>query len=162
MLAASPERQYRIRVMAFARLCMLVCVTTLLVVVTTACSSQERRGEVGEIGFNPRLERELQAEKEAAQYYDYNTPKAGAIIRSNPAGALVEWYNADGQWVAVGNTPTEQIVIEATGRPELFRVSAPGFMSQIRWVAATPNSEGVDIEFTLDPELPNERYYIGD
>ena len=70
--------------------------------------------------------------------------------------------SSDGQWVSVGNTPTEEIVIEATGKPELFRVSAPGYLSQIRWVAATPNAEGVTVEFTLDPELPNDRFYVGD
>ncbi|MCA8913969.1 MAG: hypothetical protein KDB90_01055 [Planctomycetes bacterium] len=147
--------------MAFARFVMLVCAITLIAI-STGCASQTRTSQVGEVGFNPRQERELAAEKSAQNYYDYITPKAGAVIRSNPAGALVEWYNGDGTWVAVGNTPTEDIVIEATGKPELFRVSAPGFLPQIRWVATTPNSEGVVVSFELDPELPSDRYYLGD
>lgn len=147
--------------MAFARFFMLVF-AGIIALVATGCSTQGRSAEVGEVGFNPRQERELAAENFAGNYYNYKTPKAGAIIRSNPAGALVEWYNSDGQWVSVGNTPTQEIVIEATGKPELFRVSAPGYMSKIRWVATTPSAEGVTVEFTLDPDLPNDRYYIGD
>jgi hypothetical protein len=141
-----------------ARVLMLLCAVVLM----AGCATQKRPSQVGEVGYNPREERSLAAEEEAQDYYDYKIAKTGAIIRSNPAGALVEWYNSDGIWVSVGNTPTREIVIEATGKPELFRVSAPGFIPQTRWVAATPNSEGVTVSFELDPELPYDRYYIGD
>jgi hypothetical protein len=135
---------------------------SLVCVVLAGCASQTRPSQVGEVGLNPRHERALQAEREAQDYYDYKTPKTGAIIRSNPAGALVEWYNPDGIWVSVGTTPTLEIVIEATGKPELFRVSASGYMPQIRWVASMPNSEGVVVSFELDRDLAYDRYYIGD
>jgi histidinol-phosphate/aromatic aminotransferase/cobyric acid decarboxylase-like protein len=140
----------------------LMTALSLACILLTGCATQKRPSQVGEVGYNPRGERALQAEMEAQDYYDYNTPKAGATIRSNPAGALVEWYNPDGIWVSVGTTPTLEIVIEATGKPELFRVSAPGYMPQIRWVATTPNSEGVVVSFELDRELDYDRYYIGD
>jgi hypothetical protein len=140
----------------------LMTALSLACILLTGCATQKRPSQVGEVGYNPRGERALQAEMEAQDYYDYNTPKAGATIRSNPAGALVEWYNPDGIWVSVGTTPTLEIVIEATGKPELFRVSAPGYLPQIRWVATTPNSEGVVVSFELDRELDYDRYYIGD
>jgi hypothetical protein len=146
--------------MALTRLLMLVC-AVMFVALCGGCATQGRTSQVGDIGFNPRQERELAAKKAAENYYEYDTPKAGAKILSNPAGALVEWYNDDGQWVSVGTTPTEDVVIEATGRPELFRVSAPGYMPAIRWVAVTPSSEGVTVKFDLEPELPADQYYIG-
>jgi len=133
-----------------------------LCVLLAGCASQVRPSKVGEVGFNPRQEKALAAEEEASNYYDYKIPKSGAVIRSNPTGAMVEWYNPDGIWVSVGTTPTEEIVIEATGKPELFRVSAAGFLPQVRWVATTPSSEGVVVTFELDRELPYDRYYIGD
>ncbi|MBZ0136598.1 MAG: hypothetical protein K8I27_09520 [Planctomycetes bacterium] len=145
--------------MAFARSIVPLC---LLAVMLVGCAAQERQAQVGEVGFNPRHEVELHAEMQARNYYDYKTPKAGAVIRSNPAGALVEWYNDDGIWVAVGNTPTEQVVIEATGKPELFRVSAPGFMPAIRWVSAMPSAEGVEVDFELERELPHDRFDVDD
>ena len=140
--------------MACLRVLMLVCVVAML---TAGCASQVRPSQVGETGYNPRNERALAAEDEARNYYDYKTPKAAAVIRSSPAGALVEWYNDDGIWVSVGNTPTAQVVIEATGKPELFRVSSPGYISQIRWIASMPSSEGVTLEVELEPELPFQR-----
>jgi hypothetical protein len=140
----------------------LLVALSLACILLAGCATQKRPSQVGEVGYNPREERTLQAEQEAQDYYDYKTPKAGATIRSNPAGALVEWYNSDGIWVSVGTTPTLEIVIEATGKPELFRVSAPGYLPQIRWVATTPNSEGVVVSFELDRELDYDRYYIGD
>ena len=145
--------------MAFARLFVPLC---LLVAVSAACATQERQGQIGEVGYNPRHEVELHAELQARNYYDYKTPKAGATIRSNPAGALVEWFNDDGIWVSVGNTPTEQVVVEATGKPELFRVSAPGFMPEIRWIAAMPNVEGVEVNVELERELPHDRFDVND
>jgi hypothetical protein len=138
---------------------LVLCLAGVLL---AGCAVQKRPSQVGEVGYNPREERLIAAEEEARDYYDYNTPKTGAVIRSNPAGALVEWYNGDGIWVSVGTTPTLEIVIEATGKPELFRVSAPGYLPQIRWVATTPNGEGVAVSFELDRELPDHRYYIGD
>jgi hypothetical protein len=142
-----------------ARVLMLLCAA---VVALAGCATQKRPAQVGETGYNPREERLIIAEEEAKDYYDYKTPKTGAVIRSNPAGALVEWYNDDGIWVSVGTTPTLDIVIEATGKPELFRVSAPGYLPQIRWVASTPGSESVEVSFELERELPDHRYYIGD
>src|SRR5687768_17860458 len=137
----------------------LVTALSLACILLAGCATQKRPSQVGEVGYNPRGERALQAEMEAQDYYYYKTPKAGASIRGNPAGALVEWYNPDGIWVSVGTSPTLEIVIEATGKPELFRVSAPGYMPQIRWVATTPNSEGVVVSFELDRELDYDRYY---
>lgn len=145
--------------MAFARLFVPLC---LLIIACAGCATQERQGQVGEVGYNPRHEIELHAEMQARHYYDYKTPKAGATIRSNPAGALVEWYNDEGIWVSVGNTPTEEIVVEATGKPELFRVSAPGFMPEIRWIAALPSTEGVIVEVELQRELPHDRFDVSD
>lgn len=142
-----------------ARVLMLLCAAAVLL---AGCATQKRPAQVGEVGYNPRHERVEAAGQEAKDYYEYMTPKAGAVIRSNPAGALVEWYNSDGIWVSVGTTPTLEIVIEATGKPELFRVSAPGYLPQIRWVATTPNSEGVEVAFELERELPDHRYHIGD
>lgn len=147
--------------MAIARICLLAC-AGLLIAFSTACATQERPSRVGDIGINPAYQRRLSVEREAMNYYDYRTPKTTAVIRSNPAGALVEWYNSDGQWVAIGNTPTRDVVIEATGKPELFRVSAPGYLPEIRWVATTPSSEGVDVQFQLDPDLPYGRYVLGE
>lgn len=144
--------------MAFVRLLLPVCVAAIL----AGCAAQGRGTQVGEVGFNPRDEREIAAERAAQHYYDYTAPKAGATIRSNPAGALVEWYNDEGVWVAIGNTPTGDITIEATGKPELFRVSAPGFLPQIRWVAVTPSSEAAVVSFELEPELPSDRYFLAD
>ena len=140
----------------------LIVALSLACVLLTGCASQVRPNQVGEVGFNSTNERALAAEKEAQDYYEFKTPKTAAVIRSNPAGALVEWYNSDGIWVSVGNTPTLDIVIEATGKPELFRVSAPGYLPEIRWVAATPSSEGVTVSFELERELDYDRYYIGD
>lgn len=145
--------------MAFARLLVPLC---LVLFVCAGCATQERKNEVGEIGFNPRHETERHAEMHARNYYDYKTPKAGATIRSNPAGALVEWYNSDGIWVSVGNTPTQQIVVEATGKPELFRVSAPGFMPEIRWISAMPSTDGVVVDIELTRELPHDRFDVND
>lgn len=147
--------------MTIARIGLFACFGAL-VLFGAGCASQVRPSNVGETGFNPKAERALLAEREARDYYEYKIPKTVATIRSSPDGALVEWYNSDGQWVSIGNTPTEQIVIEATGKPELFRVSAPGYLPEIRWVAATPNSEGVDVEFQLEPDLPHGRYVLGE
>lgn len=133
----------------------------LSLLLLAGCASQTRPSEIGSIGVNTRYEKELAAELEARNYYDGHTPKIGAYIRSNPPGAVVEWYNDDGIWVHVGNTPTKDIVIEGTGKPELFRVSAPGYLPKIEWVAATRNSSSVEVEFELQPELPTDRYLTG-
>lgn len=127
----------------------------------SGCASQTRPSEIGSIGVNTRYEKELAAELEARNYYDGHTPKVGAFIRSNPPGASVEWYNDDGIWVFVGNTPTRDIVIEGTGKPELFRVSAPGYLPRIEWVASTPSARSVNVNFDLQRELPTDRYLTG-
>ncbi|MCC7508958.1 MAG: hypothetical protein IT464_06255 [Planctomycetes bacterium] len=146
--------------MTMVRLCLLMLAGTLLL--TAGCATQSRPSRVGEIGVNTRYEAELAAEREAREFYEYKAPKTGALIRSNPPGALVEWYNENGVWVALGNTPSREIVIEATGKPELFRVSLNGYLTQIRWVAATPSSEGVTVQFELEPELPSDRFIFRD
>ena len=76
------------------------------------------------------------------------------VIRSEPPGAVVEWMNRDGMWVVVGSTPTKEIVIEATGKPELFRVSREGYLPQTQWVASTGSSRNIDILFELQQDLP--------
>lgn len=143
--------------MHMVRLCVL-----LLVAVTAGCATQSRPSRVGEVGLNSRYEAELAAEREARHFYDYKAPKTSAVFHSNPPGALVEWYNEDGIWVAVGSTPSRDVVIEATGKPELFRVSLAGYLPQIKWVASTPGSEGVRVSFELEPELPTDRTIFRD
>src|SRR5690606_11450259 len=119
------------------------------------CSSpQVKPNKVGEVGFDSRYEAEHSARRAALNYYDTRAAKTSAVIHSTPVGALVEWQNREGIWVAVGNTPTSPIVIEATGRPELFRVSAPGFLPATQRIAAPPSTQGIRVDFTLVPELP--------
>ena len=89
-------------------------------------------------------------------------PKTGARFLSNPPGANVEWFNDDGIWVSVGSTPSREVVVEATGKPELFRVSLQGYLPQTRWVAATPSSQGVTVEFALQRELPSDRFVLSE
>lgn len=132
-----------------ARFCLLACLCALFL--AAGCATQSRPSEVGDVGFNPRHERHLAAKREAENYYTYNTPKTFTIIRSDPAGALVEWHNPEGRWVAIGNTPTREVVIEATGKPELFRVSAPGFLPKTKWVAAMPDADALEVTFELHP-----------
>ncbi|MBX3458421.1 MAG: hypothetical protein KF696_00485 [Planctomycetes bacterium] len=143
--------------MHMVRLCML-----LLALLAAGCATQSRPSRVGEVGLNSRYEAELAAEREARHFYDYKAPKTAAIFQSRPPGALVEWYNNDGIWVAVGNTPSREVVIEATGKPELFRVSLAGYLPQIKWIAATPGSSGVTVKFDLEPELPADRMIFRD
>jgi hypothetical protein len=140
-----------------------VCVPALLAAfVFSSCASQRRPARVGEVGADPRIERADLAAERARDTYDFRAPKVAARIRSNPSGALVEWQNADGLWVSVGNTPTRGVIIEATGKPELFRVSAPGYLSMTQWVAATRGAEEVEVTFTLEPELPTDRMVFRD
>ncbi|MBX3473226.1 MAG: hypothetical protein KF754_02505 [Planctomycetes bacterium] len=131
--------------------------------VFAGCASQVRPSKVGDVGGVDRMqERALQAELRTRDAYEYRTPKTGAKFISNPAGANVEWYNDEGIWVSVGSTPSREVVIEATGKPELFRVSLPGYLPQTRWVAATPSSKGVTIEISLQRELPTDRYILSE
>jgi hypothetical protein len=140
----------------------LFAMLALLVIVAGCGASQERPSRVGEVGLSSRYEAEFAAQRAAENFYEFHAPKTGAVIRSTPPGALVEWYNKEGIWVAVGNTPTREIVIEATGKPELFRVSKGGYLPLTRWVAATPSSEGVEVEFILDRDLPTDRMIFRD
>jgi hypothetical protein len=126
----------------------------LLFLVSGCTTSQARPNRVGEVGYDVRHERSMAAQRSARMHYEYLAPKASATIRSNPEGALLEWYNQEGIWVAIGTTPVYEVVIEATGKPELFRISKPGYLPQSRWVAATPSSGSVDVEFTLDRDEP--------
>lgn len=142
--------------------CVRFCAPVLVLIVLAGCASQSRPSRVGEVGVNERYESQMAAERTAQNHYAFIAPKAGATIRSDPPGALVEWNNQEGLWVSVGTTPTLEIAIEATGKPELFRVSMPGYLPQQRWVAATPRSDGVDVEFILEPELPADRRVFHD
>lgn len=127
------------------------------------CASQVRPAKVGDVGGVDRTqERAHQAELRTRDAYENHTPKTNARFISNPAGANVEWYNDDGIWVSVGSTPSREVVIEATGKPELFRISLPGYLPQTRWVAATPSSKGVVIELALQRELPSDRYILSE
>jgi hypothetical protein len=122
-------------------------------IVLGGCASQARPpASVGDVDVDPLTLRLNNAARDVGLHYDQIAPKIGASIRSNPTGALIEWYHPDGTWVAVGNTPTSRIVIEGTGRPELFRVSAPGYLPQTRWVAAVPGAREVEVEFFLEPD----------
>jgi len=148
--------------MTLFRFGSVIALALLVLGMFSGCASQSRPARVGEVGGDPRAQRADLAAERTRDYYAYHTPKVGARIRSNPSGALVEWYNEDGLWVSVGNTPTLGIIIEATGKPELFRVTAPGYLAQTRWVAATPGSEEVVVEFFLDPEIPQDRMVFRD
>jgi len=134
-----------------------------LAVFFAGCASQTRPSKVGDVGGVDRMqERALQAEMRTRDTYEYMTPKTGAKFLSNPPGASVEWFNDDGIWVHVGSTPSREVVIEATGKPELFRVSLPGYLPQTRWVAATPSAKGVTIEFAMQRELASDRYILSE
>jgi len=122
--------------------------------ISGCASSQARPSRVGEVGLNSAFERALSEQDKVRYTYEYNARKAGAVIRSEPPGAIVEWMNREGIWVVVGSTPTKEIVIEATGKPELFRVSREGYLPQTQWVASTGGSKNVDIMFELHQDLP--------
>jgi hypothetical protein len=136
--------------MRFCWLMLLLCGAVL----GGCASSQARPSRVGEIGLNSAFERALTAELEAGRKYEFSAPKTGAVIRSEPPGAIVEWLNRDGKWVTVGSTPTKQIVIEATGKPELFRISRDGYISQTHWLASTGGRNNIEVMFELEPDLP--------
>ncbi|MDC1142997.1 hypothetical protein OAU50_07895 [Planctomycetota bacterium] len=125
------------------------------------CATQSRASRVGEVGLNSKYEAARDAELNSQNYYDYRTPKVGVTFESDPEGALVEWHNNDGVWVTVGSTPTEDIVIEATGKPELFRVSQTGYIPQIRWIASLPNVDEVSVKIHLDKDLAPQRNLLG-
>lgn len=122
--------------------------------ISGCASSQARPSKVGEIGLNSAFERALSEQDKVRNTYEYNARKTGAVIRSEPPGALVEWLNGDGIWVVVGSTPTKEIVIEATGKPELFRVSREGFLPQTQWVASKGGGKAMEVNFELHPDLP--------
>lgn len=126
-----------------------------------SCASQARPDSAGIVGENTTQESVYQAEMEARDFYSEYAPKTYAYIRSEPAGALVEWYNSDGLWVTVGTTPSDGIAIEATGKPELFRISAPGYLPMTRWIAATEGSDKVEVSVPLEPDLPYRAIPIG-
>jgi histidinol-phosphate/aromatic aminotransferase/cobyric acid decarboxylase-like protein len=139
------------------RIALLALIATL----TFGCASGGESAQVGERGPVDRsAERAVLSSMAAEAWYDSRTPKTGALINSSPPGALVEWLNRDNIWVTVGSTPSIEIVIEATGKPELVRVSMPGYMSQSRWIAATPGSRAVAIDFQLQRELPTDRRFL--
>ncbi len=122
--------------------------------ISGCASSQARPSRVGEVGLNSAYERALSEQSNVRHTYEFNAHKTGAIIRSEPPGAVVEWMNKEGMWVVVGSTPTREIVIEATGKPELFRVSREGYLPQTQWVASTGGRQSVDVLFELQPDLP--------
>ena len=135
-------------------------ITVLLAVLAlllAGCSTQRRSSRVGEIA------REVShlAVEQARNHYDFHAPKTGLTIYSEPAGAIIEWMGPEGRWLSVGSTPSSEITIEATGKPELFRLMLQGYLPQTRWVAATPSSESVSITFRLEPELPGRYFHIG-
>jgi hypothetical protein len=139
--------------MAVIRIGCVLVLACVVGFVFGGCASQARPpAAVGDVDVDPFTLRSGNAARDVGMHYDQITPKVGASIRSNPSGALIEWYNAEGTWVAIGNTPTREVVIEGTGRPELFRVTAPGYLPQIRWVAATPGARTVEVEFFLEPD----------
>lgn len=137
-----------------ARFCLPAFLFVLLFV--AGCATQSRPSKVGDTDYDARAERHLQAERDVEDHYDQVVPRTSTVIRSNPPGALVEWFNDEGTWVAIGNTPTSEVVIEATGRPELFRVSAPGYLPKTRWVAAMPDGVGEEVSFELIPAGPGD------
>lgn len=122
--------------------------------ISGCAASQARPSRVGEVGLNSAFERALSEQSKVRHTYEYNARKTGTIIRSEPPGALVEWMNRDGMWVVVGSTPTKEIVIEATGKPELFRVSSEGYLPQTQWIASTGGRNNVEVMFELQPDLP--------
>ncbi|MBE7493104.1 MAG: hypothetical protein HS108_15290 [Planctomycetes bacterium] len=127
------------------------------------CASQVRPAKTGDVGGIDRTQqRAMQAELYARDAYENMTPKTVVRFVSNPPGAEVEWYNDDGLWVTVGSTPSREVVIEATGKPELFRISLPGYLPQTRWVAATPSAKGVLVELSLQRELPADRFILSE
>lgn len=134
-----------------------------LVVLFSGCASQVRTGNVGQRGpVDETRERTLAAELQVSGFYDSRTPKTGAMFESSPPGAQVEWFDNNGRWITVGTTPSLEIVIEATGKPELFRVSMPGYLSQTRWVAATRGSRAVRVGFAMQRELPYDRFVLSE
>jgi len=141
-----------------ARLRVLVFLIGLAPLIGIGCASQSRPAKVGEIGMNSFQEKMVQAEAQAQRHYDFVVPKTTAIIRSQPPGALVEWFNSDGVWVAIANTPTPGMVIESSGKPELIRLTMPGYLPLTRWIAAPPNSRAIEVSFELKLEAPEDDF----
>ena len=121
-----------------------------------SCSSQTKNTMVGEpvvrFDYNNRMD---------SKNYSYHSPSVEIVFESQPTGALVEWNDGRGQWMAVGSTPMENIAIEATGKPELFRISQEGYLPQIRWVKTQADVEKVNIEINLVKDITPNREYLG-
>lgn len=151
----SPVLQIRIMHMR-----LITVLLATFAVIIAGCSGQQRTARVGETGNNSAREVSDLAVEDARKFYDFNAPKTGLRIRSEPPGALVDWMGPEGRWITVGSTPSDEITIEATGKPELFRVYLRGYLPQTRWVAATTGSEGVSITFQLERELPGSDRFL--
>ncbi len=85
-----------------------------------SCASQARPDSAGIVGENTTQESVYQAEMEARDFYSEYAPKTYAYIRSEPAGALVEWYNSDGLWVTGGTKPSEGSPLKPLANPNCF------------------------------------------
>lgn len=122
------------------------------------CASQHRVSKVG----SDTESRPSGAARLATRYsYDFQAPSVEVIFKSKPEGALIEWRNDDDNWVALGPTPSEDVLIEATGKPELFRISHSGYMSQSRWVSTIPSAKAVEVHVVLEKDLAPDRLGLG-
>ncbi|MEE9312841.1 MAG: hypothetical protein V3V10_10580 [Planctomycetota bacterium] len=121
------------------------------------CASQTKNTMVGEpevkFDCNNRMD---------SKSYAFHTSRVEVVFASQPTGALVEWNDGRGQWIAVGSTPMENVAIEATGKPELFRISQEGYLPQIRWVKTQANIEKMNIEINLVKDITPNREYLGE
>ena len=81
--------------------------------------------------------------------YDWNVPHGKVFIETSPQGALLEIYQ-DEEWMVVGSTPCEKpIMLEATQKPHLIRVTKPGYYPEVHRVVLPGATRDTHINIPL-------------
>ena len=122
--------------------------------ISGCASSQARPSRVGEVGLNSAFERALSEQDKVRHTYEYKAGEEDASLSTLSPNTAAAGGGIVNERYVVGSTPTREIVIEATGKPELFRVSREGYLPQTQWVASTGGSKNIEVLFELHLDLP--------
>ncbi|MCK6439954.1 MAG: PEGA domain-containing protein [Planctomycetes bacterium] len=83
--------------------------------------------------------------------WDQYAPQRRLTIESDPEGAMVEIFDENKDWITVGSTPTlKPLLLEATGKVYLIRISKQGYYSEVKRVALQHGDVHMKVSLRFD------------
>lgn len=91
--------------------------------------------------------------------WDSFAPHAQLELETSPMGATIEILNEENEWTTVGSTPNiRPIVLEATGKTYIFRVSKRGYYDEVVRVSLNQRNAHITVPLRKDVFVDPEDY----